>query len=177
MKKPERRDTATTDEEQFTALVEEHWPKAFAYATQILGHGGDADDAVQEALMRMWMKRSDWHRFSSLPPLLFRIVRNVCVDQTRRSTLLSRWKAKRQAPTTSHNPSPSDYVIEADLAQAAREAIASLPERRRHVFLMIREGGLSHAEVAEALGLRPQTVANHMGLALKELRERMKPYL
>ena len=63
-------------------------------------------------------------------------------------------------------------TLEADeLAGAAGRAIAELPERRRDVFVLAHLHGLSYKEVAETLGITPRTVANHMSLALAQLRE------
>jgi DNA-directed RNA polymerase specialized sigma24 family protein len=45
------------------------------------------------------------------------------------------------------------------------------------VFVLVRYHGLSHREVGEALDLAPQTVANHLGLALADLRVTLAPYL
>jgi RNA polymerase sigma-70 factor (ECF subfamily) len=65
----------------------------------------------------------------------------------------------------------------AELKRLAAAAVAGLPPKRREVFRLVREEGLSYKEVAEALGLSPQTVANHMSLALADLRATLRPYL
>jgi DNA-binding CsgD family transcriptional regulator len=57
------------------------------------------------------------------------------------------------------------------LQAAAADAIAALPPRRREVFRLARLDGLSYREIAEVMGLSPQTVANQMSRALTELHE------
>lgn len=64
-----------------------------------------------------------------------------------------------------------------DIAVAIERAIDALPERCRQVFRMHREQQLSYSEIARLLGLSVKTVDNHMGRALKMLRERLAAYL
>jgi RNA polymerase sigma-70 factor (ECF subfamily) len=58
----------------------------------------------------------------------------------------------------------------------AAAAVTRLPERRREVFRLVREEGLSYQEIAEIMGLSTQTVANHMSLAMADLRAALKPH-
>ena len=68
-------------------------------------------------------------------------------------------------------PSPAAELEATEFGTAADRAIASLPERRRDVFILAHLHGLSYREVAESLGITPRTVANHMSLALAQLRD------
>jgi DNA-directed RNA polymerase specialized sigma24 family protein len=74
-------------------------------------------------------------------------------------------------------PTPDEHCAGAELDRAYARAVALLPERRREVYLLVRHHGLSHQEVAQALDLSSQTVANHMRLALIDLRRSLSAYL
>ena len=52
-----------------------------------------------------------------------------------------------------------------------------MPRRRREVFRLARERGFSYSEIAEITQLSRQTVANHMSLALSDLRVVLRPFL
>jgi RNA polymerase sigma-70 factor (ECF subfamily) len=64
-----------------------------------------------------------------------------------------------------------------DLAAAADRAVAALPDRCRLIFLMSRQQGMSHGEIARALGVSLTTVETQISRALKRLRARLAPYL
>ncbi len=55
-------------------------------------------------------------------------------------------------------------------------AVNSLPARRREVLVLVRMFGLSRKDVAEVMDLAPQTVANHLKLAMDDLRGILAPY-
>jgi RNA polymerase sigma factor (sigma-70 family) len=107
---------------------------------------------------------------------LYRVLRNLIIDEYRRRRLRDRFAQLVGGSEVSDAPSPV-AVLEADeLAGAAQRAIAALPERRRDVFVLAHLHGLSYKEVAETLGITPRTVANHMSLALAQLRDALRGY-
>lgn len=68
----------------FAAVATRMRPALLATAMGYLHDADDADDAVQEALMRCWMTRSRMHDLTSdLPPMMQTVVRNVCIDHLR----------------------------------------------------------------------------------------------
>jgi RNA polymerase sigma-70 factor (ECF subfamily) len=76
-----------------------------------------------------------------------------------------------------YSPSPVDDAIAGEFAGRFREALRELPPRRREVFELVRFRGLSYSEVAVAMDLSPQTVANQMTLAHRDLRHLLGNYL
>lgn len=156
-------------------LMSTHWVALVAFAHRFLGGTAEAEDVVQTAFVRLWARRSALAESGSIRSLLYTIVRNACLDEIR--------KDRRRKRTHSGTPSPPpprtpyEDVQGAELQRLAQGAVARLPERRREVFRLVREEGLSYQEVAEVLGLSPQTVANHMSLAMADLRTVLRPYL
>ena len=69
-----------------------------------------------------------------------------------------------------------EHFIEIDLVQKIEESINSLPEKRREIFRLSREEGLKYREIAQKLNISIKTVEAQMGLAIKNLREKLKDY-
>jgi RNA polymerase sigma-70 factor (ECF subfamily) len=84
----------------------------------------------------------------------------------------------REDPDTLASVDTPDRDVElSELNQAVAKAVRELPPRCREVFKLARESGFSYAEIAEIMGLSRQTVANHLSLALSDLRVMLRPFL
>jgi RNA polymerase sigma-70 factor (ECF subfamily) len=129
---------------------------------------------VQTSFVRLWSRRKGLEEAGSLRSLLYTIVRNSCLDELRSRN--RRQKAQEGAIPPPSPRTPYEDVRGAELQRLAAAAVARLPERRREVFRMAREEGLSYQEIAEVMDLSPQTVANHMSLAMADLRTALRPY-
>ncbi len=163
------------DSAALSVILERYWPALVRYATSVLGNRDDAEDVVQETFARLWERRDAWQVEGSVLPLLLRITRNSSLDGLRRRTARERVLARAPRPLAPQTP---EKVIEGDELRAlVTSAVDSLPERRREVLVLIRLHGLSRKEAAEILDLAPQTVANHLRLALTDVRAILAPYL
>lgn len=161
------------DPEALGRLMDRLWAPLVGYARRILPEGFDPQDVVQEAFVRLWTRRATLRNDGSLRALLYTTVRNACLDEIRTSQRRRRLNAAEYRPSPA--PGPYEDIQGAELERLAAAAVAKLPEKRREVFRLLREEGLSHRETAEVLGLSEQTVANHMSLALADLRATLRP--
>ena len=100
---PDRRllDAAATDEGAFRSLVEPHRAAVHAYCYRMLGSLHDADDALQDALVRAWRGLGSFEAGRPLRPWLYRIATNVCLDALTK-------RPKRGLPLDQKPPSGPD---------------------------------------------------------------------
>ena len=161
--------------EALRKLMDVYWAPLVGFAHRILSGSGDPEDVVQTAFVRLWSRRYELKEDGSLRALLYTIVRNAALDDLRKRT--RRDEALRSAAPPPSPKTPYEDVQGAELQRLAAAAVARLPERRREVFRLVREEGLSYQEIAEIMGLSSQTVANHMSLAMADLRTALRPYL
>jgi RNA polymerase sigma factor (sigma-70 family) len=163
------------DSEALGRLLRETWAPLVRYLLTFLDSVEAAEDAAQEAFVRLWEHRDRWES-GSARPVVFRIGRNIALDLRRRAEVRRRWRRNRF-----HHPAPSPSTPEEELTSEEamlrfREALESLPPRRREVFELVRLRGLSHRDAAEVLGLSNRTVANHLRLAMKDLRHMLSDF-
>jgi RNA polymerase sigma-70 factor (ECF subfamily) len=130
---------------------------------------------VQMAFARVWARRKSLDESGSLRSLLYTMVRNASLDELRKQRRQESVRPEDLLPPPPKTP--YEDVQGAELQRFAAAAVARLPDRRREVFRLIREEGLSYKEVAQVLDLSTQTVANHMSLAMADLRTALRPIL
>ena len=161
------------DEQAMAALLTQHWTDVVRYAFGLLGSWDKAEDVAQDAFVRVWARRKKWSS-GSLRALVHRIARNAALDVLKSP----RHSAPREDPDMlASQDSPDQEVELSELDEAVAKAVRDLPPRRREIFKLVRESGFSYAEIAEIMDISRQTVANHMSLALSDLRVLLRPFL
>ncbi len=150
------------------------WEELVRYAARQLGDVELARDVVQEAFIQVWERRRGWRPRGSARAYLYRIVRHLVIDEKRKQGVRRRWAERQQLVDAPRPATPAEELDARVLADAFEAAVASLPDRRREVFELVVQRGLSHAEAAAVLDISVQTVANQMSAALRSVRLAIK---
>ncbi|HLV81216.1 MAG TPA: RNA polymerase sigma factor [Chthonomonadaceae bacterium] len=156
-------------------LVKAHQPRLIRFATRMLGDAERAEDAVQEAFLRLWRARARYQAQGSFACFLLRIVRNACLDQARNALPTACLEEVADSPLPAAEEPAARLQAEA-LAEAVRRAVQSLPEAQRAVFVLSQYEGLSYQEIAAMLECPVGTVASRKHLAVETLRRRLGPW-
>jgi RNA polymerase sigma-70 factor (ECF subfamily) len=164
------------DDAAFAELVRAHEEVAFRLAYVIVGDASEAEDAVQDALVKAWRALGRFRRGSPFRPWLLRIVANEARNRRRssgrRATLALRAAhAESAASPGGAALSPETVVVAADERARLLAALDGLPEDARVVLACRFLLELSEAETAAALDVRPGTVKSRTARALDRLRE------
>jgi RNA polymerase sigma-70 factor (family 1) len=161
---------ATAMEQLFRAA----YPGLLGYARSIIEDEAQAQDAVQDAFIAVWSRRDTLDPARSLRALLCAAVRHRLLNRMRDVT--RRRDLHEHMPAPDRPPTP-DLDTEASLlGERLRGWIDELPARRREAFVLSRFEGLSHAEIADVMGLSAKTVEHHVGHALRHLRDRLRTH-
>jgi RNA polymerase sigma-70 factor (ECF subfamily) len=172
------------DREQFERLVEPLVPALRLHCYRLLGSLDDAEDTVQETLIRAWRRRDRLAEPSGLRPWLFRIATNASLD------LLDR---RRRRPTVRiveeagwPDPVPNQWLNGADggdpadvflrresVGLAFMAAVQLLPPRQRAILVLRDVLEWSAADVAEALETTSAAVNSGLERARAAIRARL----
>ena len=87
-------------------LTRRHVPAMVRLARRILGNTAEAEDVVQEAMLRVWTHAPRWQPLAAFKTWLTRVVVNLCLDRKRRDTVWSIWKR----PARSVDPRPARRI-------------------------------------------------------------------
>ena len=160
----------TDDADAFGLLFARHGGRIHGYVLRRTGDPQLAEDIVAVVFLEAWRQRSttELTRSSALP-WLYGVAANVLRHQHR-----SRRRHQAALDRLAHLPPSSPVLVERQ-AEAAAEAqrvltqIQSLPRRDREVLVLSVWEGLSHAEIAEALGTSVGTVKSRLSRARARL--------
>ena len=152
-------------------LMDLCWPELVRYATRQLRDVELARDIVQEAFIQIWERRRAWRPRGSARAYLYRIVRHLVIDEKRKQGVRRRWLERQERLDVPRPATPAEVLDAKMLTDTFEAAVASLPVRRREVFELVFQRGLSHAEAAAVMDISVPTVANQMTAALRTVRQ------
>lgn len=163
--------------ERFADLVASQQRRAARIAYQYLRDVHDADEAVQDAFVKVFTHIASYREDLPFEVWFTRIVVNGCLDLRKARSRRLRWvlPASPSNEMTPRDPvateaSPEDRLLASERGRQIAAAVAQLPERQRDVFTLCQIGGQSANEVSQALGLSEATVRVHLFRAIRRLR-------
>jgi RNA polymerase sigma-70 factor, ECF subfamily len=174
---------ATVTPEEFERLVAPHRAGLQAHCYRMLASAADAEDAVQDALLRAWGGLSGFQGRSSFSSWLYRIATNVCLRMLERRprrvlpldapdgevAWLEPYTADRLGPASPE----ARYEQRESVELAFTAALQHLPPRQRAVLLLRDVLGYAPAEIADALDTTPAAVYSALQRARSAAEERL----
>lgn len=161
------------NEEAFEKMFFGYYASLCRFSKGYVGTADTARDVVQEVFVKIWSNREDFFIHTSVKAYLFQAVRNRSLNelQKRKRYLAFEEEYLEQAELDEISITESKRE---DLTKKIWEIVDEMPEKRKAVFTLYREHGLSYKEIAAILGIKRKTVENQMGRALNFIRERLE---
>lgn len=165
--------------DRFGSLVALLQRRALRIAYHYLRDAADADEAVQDAFVKVFLHIEQYREELSFDVWFMRILVNACLDRLKSRTRQQRWiatpledahderpveQAAGSAPSTEHD------LLARERWQQVLRAVATLPDRQRLVFTLSHLDERTAAEISEATGMSPATVRVHLFRAIRKLR-------
>ncbi|SEN73874.1 RNA polymerase sigma-70 factor, ECF subfamily [Chitinophaga rupis] len=159
----------------FQQLFEVNHDKVFRFAYKLTEDAVRAQEITQQCFIRLWENIHKIEAGQDVFPLLFVFTKHIVVDETRK---LYREKQTLAQMSSRQPVHPADnreemLLMRKEFWQQIQKVIDKMPEQRRNIYLLSRDKGHSHKEIADQLSLSPSTVRNHLALALQFIRREM----
>lgn len=178
------RAASTGDRSALEHLLMRAQEVAYRFSAMACGNAEDAEDTMQDALVRTYRHVSRIRDPEAFRPWLYRTVRNACLMRRRRrvqepSHLLSLDDVRpgpdgpRRLEVADHGADPERLARNHHLRKRLRAAVAALPSAHRAVVFLREFEGLSTKEVAHVLGISEMNVKTRLHRARLFLQERL----
>ena len=152
------------DVDAFEELIRDYKKSAYNIALRMLRNVEDAEDASQEALIKVYKSIRNFNMQSTFKVWLYRIVVNTCID----------FKRKKNINTVSidENSGNPDVLIEKNFnSRLVNDAVNKLDDDYRTIIILRDIQGFSYGEIAEILSCNLGTVKSRLNRARKNLKE------
>lgn len=131
----------------------------FRLALRITLNAADAEDVVQDTMLKVWKRRNDWEQIESIEAFCRTICRNLALDRLRHKDYQSQTLDMAADPVdASHTANPEQMAVQRDRVQLVRQLINRLPERQRSCMQLRDIEGKSYRDIATILGITEQQV-------------------
>jgi len=156
------------DDAAYEPVFRFYYQRLLSFAVRFLKDRPQAEEITMDTLLKAWQNRGVITSSRTFQSYIFVILRNRLVSITRKKKPLlvpidgleNEWEAE----------SPESIRTTREAVELYQGCISRLSPKRREVFLLSREEGLTHAEIASKLNISVFTVKNHIKAALQSLK-------
>lgn len=163
------RRTTKMSQELFRAAVLPMRDYLFATARRILSEEDDAEDAVQEVLLKLWYIRESLGNYDNVEAFVTTVTKNHCLDKLKvrkRTEEMTDSVLVMQSDTT-----PYDLTEKRDTHALIRKIIETLPPLQREIIKMKDLDEYEVDEIAEITGTKVEAVRMNLSRARKRVRD------
>lgn len=146
--------------------------KLYRYALRILKNGPEAEDVIQDILVKVWNKRDLWHTWDNKEAMCMTMTRNLSIDR-------SRSKSRQTTDLPEHydeespEADPSEITESNDTMALIQKIMDDLPQKQREVIHLREIDGYSYQEISEVLSMSMSQVKINVHRARLFMKERI----
>ncbi len=147
----------------------------YRLALRITLDRSEAEDVVQETMIKVWNRRDTWGEIESIRAFCLTICRNLALDKTKRAgngAVIREATPANDSPDTSLSANPEAQTERQDSIALVRKLIDSLPEKQRTVIQLRDIEGKTYREIADILGVSEEQVKVNLFRARQTIRKK-----
>ncbi|RIH67076.1 RNA polymerase sigma-70 factor [Mariniphaga sediminis] len=163
------------DKKSFDDLYFYYYPKLYAFSKTFLKVEDDINDILQEVFIKTWDNRKKIKDVETFNAWIFTITKNSVVTYFREKIRQKDFESRVRKMAVGELVF-NDSLEYKDLKERVDQLVEQLPEKRKMIFKLSREKGLSNREIAKKLEISIKTVEDHMLYSLRFLRNNLKDF-
>ena len=147
----------------------------YRLALRITMNAAEAEDVVQETMLKVWNRREQWNQIESIEAFCLTICRNLSLDKMRRMDNQTQSLDATYDPKDQHIASnPEEQAVQRDRIQLVRQLISQLPEKQRSCMQLRDMEGKSYKDIATILNMTEEQVKINIFRARQTIKERFQ---
>jgi len=145
----------------------------FRLALRITQNRAEAEDVVQDTMLKIWNRREDWSQIDNMEAFCLTICRNLALDrQKRMDNHTADIDEKPDAVDNSFISNPEEQVVQRDRVQLVRRLMNLLPEKQRSCMQLRDIEGKSYRDIANIMNITEQQVKVNIFRARQTVKEK-----
>lgn len=148
----------------------------FRLALRITLNKAEAEDIVQETMIKIWNRRDRWDKIDSIEAFCLTVCRNMALDRIKamsnRNMPLEDTAAADIPADTSYSSNPEEQTVQRDRIKLVRSIINRLPEKQRSVMQLRDFENKSYKEIAAILGISEEQVKVNIFRARQTIKQK-----
>ena len=157
----------TPEEFKIQVLPLKH--RLFRLALRMLGRVEEAEDTVQDAMVKLWNRRAELENYSSIEAFAMTITKNLCLDRIRSKGFQTERIPDMQALNATDDR--EERLEKEDFARFVRKIISHLPEQQKAIMQMRDIEGMEYEQIAEVMELNINAIRVNLSRARKKVRD------
>lgn len=158
----------------FTYLFRTYYFDLCNFVLRYTRSPADSEDLIQDVFLNIWRNRDSLSCEGSFKAYLYKAVRNKALNYLKHKKIEKEWKEEKEEIENPFVKSPAVYIHEREsfieIEDAITKAVEQLPARRKMIFLLSREEGLTYQEIADVLDISVNTVETQISRSITLIR-------
>lgn len=147
----------------------------FRLALRITLNRADAEDVVQETMLKVWNRREQWSELESIEAFCLTICRNVALDKMKRAD--SQNSSLEEGGGVEHvdhsyAANPEEQAVQRDRVELVRKLVEQLPEKQRTCMQLRDMEGKAYKDIAQVMGITEQQVKVNIFRARQTIKQK-----
>lgn len=145
--------------------------KLFRLALRITFDRAEAEDVVQETLIRVWNKRDEWTQFGSIEAYCLTVAKNLAIDRSEKKDAQT-VELTSELEQASDVSSPYELLVDKERMMLIHQLMNELPEKQRLIMQLRDIEGKSYKEIAVVLNVTEEQVKVNLFRARQKVKQR-----
>ena len=170
------------DKDAYGALVRAHSATVFRVAFRIVGNEADAEEVVQEAFLRGYQRLESYQQRSAFGTWIYRIAVNCALNRISQPGIEAEYRhgdesdaEEKTVQVAAKDADPERALLSREITAAQEMAMQRLTPAERTAFVLRHLEDRSMSEIAEVLGIAPNTAKQSVFRAVQKLRRELAP--